>query len=146
MYLWNIKHLQLLNYQQHLSFLQQTNIEKSVLYSQNNIQNDAIIKNNDNIQSCETPKKKKYNILTISTPNHHLQRIASTSSSTLNSNTSMILPLVGKEYMYFMKEVKCDQAAKCIKSRIFTKAIDYVLSIDTFEQQCVVIKGMLQSP
>ena len=27
-----------------------------------------------------------------------------------------------------------------------TKVIDYVLSIDTFEQQCVVLKGMLQSP
>ena len=26
-----------------------------------------------------------------------------------------------------------------------TNAIDYVLSIDTFEQQCVVLKGMLQS-
>ena len=27
-----------------------------------------------------------------------------------------------------------------------TKVIDSVLSIDTFEQQCVVLKGMLQSP
>ena len=27
-----------------------------------------------------------------------------------------------------------------------TKFIDYVLYIDTFEQHCVVIKGMLQSP
>ena len=26
------------------------------------------------------------------------------------------------------------------------KAIDYILSIDKFEHQCVVIKGMLQSP
>ena len=26
------------------------------------------------------------------------------------------------------------------------KVIDYILSIDTFEQQCVVIKVMLQSP
>ena len=25
-------------------------------------------------------------------------------------------------------------------------SIDYIFSIDTFEQQCVVIKGMLQSP
>ena len=25
-------------------------------------------------------------------------------------------------------------------------AVDYILSIDTFEQQCAVIKGMLQSP
>ena len=27
-----------------------------------------------------------------------------------------------------------------------TKVIDSVLSIDTFEQKCVVLKGMLQSP
>ena len=26
------------------------------------------------------------------------------------------------------------------------KAVDYILSIDTFEKQCVVIKAMLQSP
>ena len=45
-----------------------------------------------------------------------------------------------------MKEVKSDQAARCIKSRIVTKVIDSVLSIDTFEQQCAVIKSMLQSP
>ena len=58
----------------------------------------------------------------------------------------MILPLVGKEYMCFMREGKSDQANRCIKSRTMTKVIDYVLSIDTFEQQCVVLKGMLQSP
>ena len=45
-----------------------------------------------------------------------------------------------------MKEGKSYQAARCIKSRIMTKVIDYVLSIDTFEEQCVVLKVMLQSP
>ena len=45
-----------------------------------------------------------------------------------------------------MKEVKSDQAARCIKSRIITKVIDSVLSIETFEQQCVVLKSMLQFP
>ena len=45
-----------------------------------------------------------------------------------------------------MKEGKSDQAARCIKSRIMTKVIDSVLSIDTSEQQCVVLKSMLQSP
>ena len=46
--------------------------------------------------------------------------------------------------MCFHKEGKTDQAARCIKSRIMTKVIDSVLSIDTFEQICVVLKGMLQ--
>ena len=58
----------------------------------------------------------------------------------------MILPPFGKEYMCFLKDGKTDQATRCIKSRIMTKVIDYVLSIDTFEQLCVVLKGILQSP
>ena len=45
-----------------------------------------------------------------------------------------------------MKEGKYDQVARCIKSRITTKVIDSVLSIDTFEKQCVVLKGIIQSP
>ena len=46
----------------------------------------------------------------------------------------------------FYEGGKYDQAARCIKSRIMTKVIDYVPSIDTFEQKYVVLKGMLQSP
>ena len=45
-----------------------------------------------------------------------------------------------------MKEGISYQSARCIKSRIITKVIDFVLSIDTFEQQCVILKVMLQSP
>ena len=48
--------------------------------------------------------------------------------------------------MCFIKEGKSDQATRRIKSRIITNVIDYVLSIDTFEQHCVVLKRMLQSP
>ena len=44
-----------------------------------------------------------------------------------------------------MKEGKSDQATRCNKSRIMTKVIDYIPSIDTFEQKCVVLKVMLQS-
>ena len=43
------------------------------------------------------------------------------------------------------KEDKYDQAARYIKSRIMTKVIDSVISIDKFEQNCVVLKGMFQS-
>ena len=45
-----------------------------------------------------------------------------------------------------MKKDKTDQAARCIKSRMMTKVNYYVISIDKFEQQCVVLKGMFQSP
>ena len=48
--------------------------------------------------------------------------------------------------MCFLKEGKYDQAARCIESRIMTKEIYYALSIYTFEQQCVMLKVMLQSP
>ena len=73
-----------------------------------------------------------YIIPNISTPNHHSQNIATTYSSILSLHTPTILPPVGKEYMCFLKEVKTDQAARCIKSRIMTKLIYFVLSIDTF--------------
>ena len=47
--------------------------------------------------------------------------------------------------MCFQNDGRPDQAAKCIKSSIMTKVIYSFISNDTFEQQCVVIKGMLQS-
>ena len=78
--------------------------------------------------------------------NHHVQSIPTKYTIVLNLHTTTGLNLVGKEYMCFQNDGKTDQAARCIKSRIMTKLIDSVLSIDTFEQQCVVLKGMLQSP
>ena len=48
--------------------------------------------------------------------------------------------------MCLQKYDKTAQAARCIKSRLITKVVDSVLSVDTFEQQFVVIEGMLQSP
>ena len=74
--------------------------KNSDFYYQNTIQNDATITKNDDIQSCET-QFYFFNITTISTPNHHSQRISSTSSSTLTSNTPTILPPIGKGYMSF---------------------------------------------
>ena len=116
------------------------------MYSQNTIQNDARIKNNDDIQSCDTARKKNYIIPTISTTNHHKKRIADKSSTILNLNTPTILPTKGKEYMCFQKDVETAQASRCIKSRIMNKVIDSILSIDKFEQQYFMLKVMLQSP
>ena len=90
-------------------------------------------------------RKQNYSIPTTSTTNNHSKRIANTSVSILNLHTPTILPLIGKEYMCFYKDGKTAQAARYIKSRITTKVIDYVILIDTFEQQCVALKGMLQS-
>ena len=49
------------------------------------------------------------------------------------------IPPAGKEY-------RSSHATQCVKSRIMNKATDCILSIGAFEQQCVVIKGILQSP
>ena len=46
--------------------------------------------------------------------------------------------------MCFQVDRKSPHAAQCIKSRILNKAIVSILSVDTFEQQCVVIKCMLK--
>ena len=56
------------------------------------------------------------------------------------------LPPASKQYFCFQINGISYHAAQCAKSRIMKKAIDYILSIDTFEQKCVVIKVMLQSP
>ena len=55
------------------------------------------------------------------------------------------LTRVGGEYSCFQVNRKSTHASQCVKSRISNKAIYTILSIDTFEQQCVVIKCMLQS-
>ena len=47
--------------------------------------------------------------------------------------------------MCFRVNSKYPHVAQCVKSRVFNKAIYSILSIETFEQQCVVIKCMLQS-
>ena len=72
-------------------------------------------------------QKENDSIPTISTPNHHSQRIATIYSNIIHLNIPTILPPVGKEYMCFLKEGKTYQATRYIKSRIMTKVIDYVL-------------------
>ena len=47
--------------------------------------------------------------------------------------------------MCFQIDGKSTQASKCVKSRKMAKVIYCVIYIDTFEQQCFVLKGMLQS-
>ena len=55
------------------------------------------------------------------------------------------LPPLGKEYLCFQVDNKPPHADRCVKSRVLKKVIDSILSINTFEQQCVVIKCLLQS-
>ena len=59
-------------------------------------------------------------------------------------NKTKQLPPAGKGYLCLQINGISSHAAQCVKSWIMNKAIDYIISIDTFEQQCIVIKGMLQ--
>ena len=47
--------------------------------------------------------------------------------------------------MCFRINSKSPHDSQCVKSQILNKAIDPILTIDTYEQHCVVIKYMLQS-
>ena len=64
--------------------------------------------------------------------------------ATVELHTTKQLTFAGIEYLCFQINRKSSHAAQCVKSRIMNKAIDSILNIDIFEQQCVVIKGMLQ--
>ena len=45
----------------------------------------------------------------------------------------------------FQVDNKSPHASHFVKSRVLKKVIDYILSINTFEQQCLVIKCLVQS-
>ena len=89
---------------------------------------------------------ENYSVQATSTNNHLTLLDATLRIAPVELCTTTKLPPTGKEYLCFQINIKSYHAAQCVKSRILNKAIDYILSIDTFEQQCVVIKCMLQSP
>ena len=39
---------------------------------------------------------------------------------------------------------KTDHNTQCYKSRALNKVIDLIIDIEPFEQQCVILKGLLQ--
>ena len=110
------------------------------------IQNKKDNSNTDDIHSCATPQKQNYSVQATSTPPHLTPLNTTLPIAPVELHRTNKLHLVGKEYLCFQINGKYPHAAQCDKSRILNKAIGYILSIDTFEQQCVVIKFMLQSP
>ena len=40
---------------------------------------------------------------------------------------------------------KAVHAAQCYKSRVLTRVIDLMIEIHSFDHQCLIIKGLLQS-
>ena len=53
------------------------------------------------------------------------------------------LPPPGKKHFCFQKDGKSTLAEQCYKSLVLTKVIDTIIDIDSFEKECVIIKGLL---
>ena len=93
---------------------------------------------------CNTTEKSYIVQATYKTPN--LKPLNTTLPiASVKLHKTKQLPQANKEYLCLPINGKSPHADQCVKSRILNKAIESILSIDTFEQQCVAIKCMLQS-
>ena len=109
------------------------------------IQNTSEILNTDDTHYCVTPRKQNISDQSTSTPPCLTTLINTLPLAPFELPKTTQLPPVGKEYLCFQVNRKYPHASQFVKSMVFNKAIDSILSIDTFEQQCVVIKHILQS-
>ena len=103
------------------------------------------ISNTDDIHSCVTPQKHNISVQAKSTPPCLTPLINNLPLDPVELPKTTHLPPLEKEYLCFQVDSKSPHAYQCVKSMILNKAVDSILSIDTFEQQCVMIKCMLQS-
>ena len=103
------------------------------------------ISNTYGIYSCVTPKRHNISVQATSTPPHLTPLITTLTLLPVELPKTTQLPPLGKEYLCFQVDNKSHHADQCVKSRVLKKVIDSILSINTFEQQCVVIKCLLQS-
>ena len=108
------------------------------------IQKTVYISNTDDIHSCVTLRKQNISVQDISTPPSLTPLITTLPLLPFELPKTTHLPPLGKEYLCFQVDNKYPHATQCVKSRILKKVIESILSIDTFEQQCVIIKCMLQ--
>ena len=94
---------------------------------------------------CNTTKKS-YSFQATYMPTHLKPLNATIPIPYVKLHKTTKSPRAGKEYLSFQIYGRYSQAANCVKYRIMTKVINYILSIDTFEKQYAVLKGVLQSP
>ena len=109
-------------------------------------QNKNNSSNTDGIHSFVTPRKQSYSVQDTSTPPRLTPLNTTLHIAPVELHKTKQLPLAGKECLCFQINRRSHHAAQCVKSQILSKAIYYILYIDTFEQTCVMIKGILQSP
>ena len=108
-------------------------------------QDKVNISNTDDIHSCVTPKRHNISFQATSTPPRLTPLITTLPILPVQLPKTTQLPPLGKEYLCFQVDNKSPHADQCVKSRVLKKVIVSILSINTFEQQCVVIKCMFQS-
>ena len=109
------------------------------------IQNTVNISNTYFIHSFVTPRKYNISVLATSTPPRLTPLITTLPLLPVELPKTTHLPPLGEEYLCFQFDNKYPHAAQCVKSRVLNKFIDSILYINTFEQQCVLIKFMLHS-
>ena len=109
------------------------------------IQKRVNTSNTDNIHSFVTPRKQNISVQATYTSPHLTPLITTLPLLPVELPKTTHLPSLGKEYLSFQVDNKYPHAAQCVKSRVLNKVIDSILSINTFEKQCLVIKYMLQS-
>ena len=85
---------------------------------------------------CNT-KKKIYSIQATYTSPRFTSLKTPLPSVPVELHKTKQLPSVGKEYLYFQINSKSPHATQCVKSRILNKSIDFILSIEKFEQQII---------
>ena len=109
------------------------------------IQNTSEILNTDDIHYCVTTQKHNISFQATYTSPCLTPLINNLPLAPVELPKTTYLPPVGKEYLCFQVNSKSPHSDQCVKSRVLKKVIYSILSIDTFEPQCVVIKCMLQS-
>ena len=100
--------------------------------------------NTDDIHSCVIPRKQNYSVQATSTTTRFTPLNTTLPIAPVELHKTKQLPPAGKEYLRFQINGRSYHAAQCVKSRMMNKSIDYILYIEIFEQEIVVIKGMLQ--
>ena len=108
-------------------------------------QDKVNISSTDDIHSCVTPKIHNIRVQATSTPPRLTPLITTLPILPVELPKTTQLPPFGKECLCFQVDNKSPHAAQCVKSRVLKKVIYSILSINTFEQQCVVIKCLFQS-
>ena len=95
-------------------------------------QNKNNASNKDDIHLWVTTQKQKYSVQATATPPNLTPLNTTLPVALVELHKTKQSPPAGKEYLCFQINSKSPHADQCVKSQILNKAIDSILSIDTF--------------